>query len=189
MNSTLRKNLNQAEVLWFFALLMMFFLSSCATTTPKTVNPVPSPHWVKVRSNPPTYYPRGTPSDCPTDFHNGEWVHTGDDKDTRYFLPLRGLSSERRTNLLHEALAARSPNMKNQIAREDTSRVAKDCATALFYLSPPGWFVAMGQMPGNPGQGLGGYGLPSAGNITPSIGSINCPSGTVGCPVGGVAGR
>jgi hypothetical protein len=179
-------------------LLLVIGLVSCASTPPqphasaKAGQPVRiSDHWVKVRSNPPTYYPRGTPSDYPTDFQSGEWVHTGDENDTRYFLPLRGLSSERRTTLLHEALAARSPNMKNQIAREDATRVAKDCATALFYLSPPGWIVAMTQAPRNPEQRPSSSGWPSAGNvnINPSIGSINCPSLPGGCPVGGVGGR
>lgn len=167
---------------------------SCQTNTPPTVavqQPVTCKNWVKVSSQPPTYYPRGTSSDCPTDFRSGEWVQTGDEKGTRYFIPLHGLTHERRSNLLYEALAARSPNMKNQIAREDASLAAKNCAAMLFYLSPPGWFVAMGQMPDNNEQGHSASGWPSAGNvnINPSIGSINCPSSTVGCPVGGVAGR
>lgn len=179
-------------------LLLVIGLVSCAGTPPqshasaKASQPVrATDHWVKVRSNPPTYYPRGTSSDCPTDFQSGEWVHTGDDKDTRYFIPLRGLGSERRANLLHEALAARSTKMKKQIAREDASHVAKGCATALLYMTPPGWLVAMSRMPENQQQTSYGSGWPSAGNvnINPSIGSINCPSLPGGCPVGGVGGR
>ena len=99
-------------------------LCQCATTAgtpPRATTSVtaPSHHWVKVSSRPPTFYPRGVAADCPTDFHNGEWIHAGDAADTRYFIPLRGIASDRRKVLLDAALAARAPNKVRQIACDD----------------------------------------------------------------------
>ncbi len=111
-NGKARVAVNRALILLLFAIS----LSSCATTSqqphaPSRIAPDPSGavsgHWVKVRSNPPTWYPRGTRSDCPTDFRNGEWVDTGDRDGTRYFIPLHVSGGIPRETLLKEALAAR----------------------------------------------------------------------------------
>lgn len=97
-------------------LSIMISLGSCATTptpsrTPSGIAPnqtvTVSVHWVKVRSDPPTWYPRGTRSDCPTDFRSGEWVETGDHEGTRYFIPLHVSGTISRKLLVNEALAAR----------------------------------------------------------------------------------
>ena len=150
----------------------------------------PGQDWVKVSSKPPTWYPRGVAADCSTDFQNGEWVYTENSQDTRYFIPLHGLNQERRTKLRKEALAARTRDKKNRIVRDDSARFAKNCATTLFLLSPPGWFFAMSKVPGNSDQhGLGGFGgINPSGGIIPSIGSIGgCSgvgSGTGGCGAG-----
>jgi hypothetical protein len=65
--------------------LIMMLLSSCASTMPSPDAPSSSPghplsalnqRWVKVETNPPTWYPRGTPADCSTDYRNGDWIYT-----------------------------------------------------------------------------------------------------------------
>jgi hypothetical protein len=99
-------------------------LSQCAPTAGKrpqtdTVVPVSSQRWVKVSSRPPTFYPRGVAADSPTDHQSGEWVHTGDAQDTRYFIPLHGLVGVPRQTLVNEALSARSKQKVSQIAAED----------------------------------------------------------------------
>ena len=101
-------------------LLFAICLSSCATTpqqphAPSQLAPdesvTVSNHWVKVRSNPPTWYPRGTRSDCPTDFRSGEWVETGNREGTRFFIPLDVSGGIPRKTLVKEALAARGPEV------------------------------------------------------------------------------
>ena len=76
-------NLNLLTAMLLPAALL---LSQCApaersTPRPSTVSSVSSRHWVKVSSNPPTYYPCGVTADTPTDCHSGEWVHTEDAQD------------------------------------------------------------------------------------------------------------
>jgi hypothetical protein len=78
-----------------------------------------SSQWVKVRDNPPTWYPRGTPADCPIDHHSGEWLYTEDSQGTRFFIPYHGLTVDRRKALVAEALAARDPRKARKIAYED----------------------------------------------------------------------
>jgi hypothetical protein len=87
------------------------------------VQPAPNPKWVKVRSTPPTWYPRGTPAGCATDGQSGEWVNAGDAADTRFFIPIRGPSGIPRRILVNEALAARSERTKQQIIDEDRAGV------------------------------------------------------------------
>ena len=117
------------------AVLLMFavLVSSCATTrsqlqtkptgSSRMASAVTS-QWVKVRSNPPTWYPRGTPADCPTDHRSGEWVYAKDAAGTSYFIPLHGMARDQRKSLVKEALAARS-------ARKQVQVVAEDCALCL----------------------------------------------------------
>lgn len=115
-------------------LLFAICLSSCATTPRQTNAPTgPAPdisvstsgHWVKVRSNPPTWYPRGTRSDCPTDFRSGEWVVTGDHDGTRYFIPLHVTGEIPRKALVKEALAARGPDVCRPPTGEKFASFAK----------------------------------------------------------------
>jgi len=147
-------------------------LSQCAPTdgTPRQATPaMPAshPHWVKVASRPPTFYPQGVAADSPTDCHNGEWIHTGDVQDTRYFIPLHVLTKERRAELRAEALAARAPTKMRQIARDDAMQTSGTCLGLLFV--PPLALIAIiassDKVPG--GMNMG--------NFRPSAGSIHCP--------------
>jgi hypothetical protein len=103
-------------------LLFALTLISCQTgpVPLKAVDakPVPQAHWVKVSSKPPTFYPRGVPASCPTDHWSGEWVETGDEKGTRYFIPFRVLGV-RRLQFVHAALSARSEQKLVEVAAED----------------------------------------------------------------------
>lgn len=107
--------------------LLGICLSCCATTPPTDPSPPPAPNanWVKVRSTPPTWYPRGTPAGCATDGQSGEWVNTGDAADTRFFIPFHGPSDFPRRTLVNEALAARSERKKRQITDEDRAEFTR----------------------------------------------------------------
>ena len=93
--------------------LLVAWCCSC-TTTGSRVSPAPAPIakpgklWTKVSTPPPTWYPRGTPADHPTDFKSGEWILTEDAVGSRFFIPLHGISLERRKALVAEALASRN---------------------------------------------------------------------------------
>lgn len=99
-------------------------LTACQTTS-NSPGPTRVPmstaaaNWVKVSSQPPTYYPAGVPADCPTDHFSGEWVYTGDERGSRYFIPLHGLDGIRRQILVADALGNLSDQKRNQINAED----------------------------------------------------------------------
>ena len=135
-------------------------LCQCATTAgtpPRATTSVtaPSHHWVKVSSRPPTFYPCGVAADCPTDFHNGEWIHAGDAADTRYFIPLRGIASDRRKVLLDEALAARSQDKLRRIAAEDRANCAKDLWNATWYSAMTPFVLLGAAVAGNASEPVG----------------------------------
>lgn len=175
-------------------LLSGICLCSCATSASpgragRKAHQEPGADWVKVQSRPPTWYPRGVPADAPNDHQSGEWVYTENAQGDRYFIPLHGLPTERRARLRNEAMAARSPEKMNRILREDSSHVAKESGTLLFYLSPPGWLVAMGKASSDTkpsgSNGFGGFG--GVGAVSPSLGKIGaCSSAHAGsCGMGG----
>lgn len=113
---------------------------SCRTNgvPPPAVLPatVTRSQWVKVSSRPPTYYPRGVAADCPTDHWSGEWVFTGDDLGTRYFIPFHGLGGADRQSLVHQALAARSERKLAQTAKEDDEILARNIRNMALF-GPP----------------------------------------------------
>ena len=135
MNSSRHANPKETEVWWFVALMMVVFFSSCSTTTThETVNPAPNPHWVKVRSDPPTWYPLGTPTNCETDHRGGDWIITEDAQNTRFFIPFHGMPANHRKALINEALAARDADKLRKIDRENTVELVK--GLVLVPLSP-----------------------------------------------------
>lgn len=110
----------------------VILLTQCAPLD-HSVKPQPhSGHWVKVSSDPPTFYPSGVSAGCPTDLKSGEWVYTGDTRNTRYFIPFRGCGA-RRPTLIKEALSARCEQKLNQIKSEDTALRDKNLATAIVF--------------------------------------------------------
>jgi len=117
----------------FGLLLACAGLSSCVHHAPpapaaSSVMAAKKPNWVKVRTNPPTFYPHGVPADCPTGPSDGEWVFTEDSQNTCYFIPFKGLRSGERETLLASALAARTPEKVRKIHDEDDSLRAKTWA-------------------------------------------------------------
>jgi hypothetical protein len=115
-------------------LMFAISLSSCGTTPHQPQAPTglapyqsvtASGHWVKVRSNPPTWYPRGTRSDCPIDFRSGEWVKTDNHDGTRLFIPFHVTGEIPRKTLLKEALAARGPDVHQPPTGENCASFAK----------------------------------------------------------------
>jgi hypothetical protein len=87
-----------------------------------------------VRSNPPTWYPRGTAADCATYHRDGEWIFTEDSLKTCFFIPFHGLTADKRKALVAEALAARGKNKLRKIDSENTSEMIK--GLVLVPLSP-----------------------------------------------------
>jgi hypothetical protein len=190
-------------------LLLTVLVSSCATprsqlrtepTGSSRMAPAITNRWVKVRVNPPTWYPRGTRADCPTDHRSGEWIRTEDALGTLYFIPLHGMAKDQRKSLLKEALATRSPGKVRRIAREDTQQQLQQSALFLFGLTPPGWvyFLRQADSPSATGepttekdQYSGGFGGFGGMNFNPSIhcGSIGNIGGGGGCGGGGGGGR
>lgn len=71
-------------------------------------------HWQRVKSEPPTYYPKGVPADHPTDQGDGYWVLTGDEAGTRYFVPARDKNAR---ELLAEAMTAVTPEQRKAMNR------------------------------------------------------------------------
>lgn len=123
-------------------LLSTLLLNQCAPTeSPKSKNPgvssVVPEHWVQVSSRPPTFYPRGVPADCPTDYRSGDWVSTGDAKGTRFFIPDSCPGRISRQALLEEALSARGPMKLQQNKAENREIRRKEMSSyALVPLLP-----------------------------------------------------
>lgn len=117
VSSTKTSDLSLPRALKTLGLLFLLgSLASCSTSShsdsesaPVTFQPN---HWHKVRSSPPTYFPKGVPADHPTSFSDGNWVLTGDKADTRYFIPLRGVASK---SLVREANTTMTPNRLKEI--------------------------------------------------------------------------
>lgn len=103
-------------------LLFAITAMSCQTNTkPPAVavqQPVTRKNWVKISSQPPTYYPTGVAADAPTDHWSGEWVYTDDEKGSRYFIPLHGLGTSRK-DLIADAQCRLSDKKRARIAAED----------------------------------------------------------------------
>jgi hypothetical protein len=122
--------------LWLLLPILASFASSCSNTTPSgTSSGINSAQWVKVKKQPPTWYPRGIPADFSTDHKDGEWIDTEDEVGTRFFIPLRGLPPDRRNALLSEALAARTSEKSQRIHDEETKR--KFGSAAIYLLVAP----------------------------------------------------
>lgn len=167
------------------------FVASCATSSSHPQSGpgqaaeaefAPAKQWVRVKANPPTWYPRGTPADQPTALRDGEWVYTEDALGSRYFIPVRGISSEWRQLLRRQALAARSSRKVARIAAEDAARVMRTGSLVLFSLTPPGWYACMAYHGIGPKRGGGSFG----GGPAISPGSINVGNISV-CPGAGPA--
>jgi hypothetical protein len=129
-------------------------LVSCGSTQPKpppvlaVPKSAPGSHWVKVSSRPPTFYPRGVPASAPTDHRNGEWVYTGDDQGTRFFIPHHPRATTSREILLEEALAARSQRKLDQIAAEDSAILSRDIKNTILMAPPMTVLLFFGAMMG-----------------------------------------
>lgn len=105
-------------------LISVITMTSCQTTsTPPDATRVAmssaAAKWVMVSSQPPTYYPRGVPADFPTDHWSGEWVITGDERGTRYFIPIQGLEKTSRQDFVTDAQSRWSEKKRARIVAED----------------------------------------------------------------------
>jgi len=67
----------------------------------------------------PQAHPRGVSPNCATNAGDGEWFHSGDDEDTRYFIPFRLPPGTQRQRLVNQAYSRRSPGKTRELAEED----------------------------------------------------------------------
>jgi hypothetical protein len=136
------KTTNQIQRLLPVSTCLLFAITamSCQTNIKPTAvavqQPVTRKNWVKISSQPPTYYPTGVAADSPTDHWTGEWVYTDDAKGSRYFIPHHGLGKIPRQTLVHEALSARSERRLAQIANEDREIRDRNVRNTMVY-GPP----------------------------------------------------
>jgi hypothetical protein len=134
-------------------LVFAFMAISCQTATPPAADVTKAPtrsHWVKVSSQPPTYYPRGVAADHPADHWSGEWVDTGDDHGTRYFIPFHGLGGSDRQMLVKEALSRRSGRKLAVIAAEDDEILARNIRNMALFGPPVYGTMILAMMVGVP---------------------------------------
>jgi hypothetical protein len=138
-------------------LLFAIAATSCQThSEPPTVavrQTVMRKNWVKVSSQPPTFYPKGVAANSPTDHWSGEWVDTGDENGTRYFIPLRGISGTNRQMLVKEALSQRSERKLAVIAAEDDEILARNIRNMALFGPPVYGTMILGMMVGVPPSG------------------------------------
>lgn len=128
-------------------LLFAIAAMSCQTNTKPPTASVQQPamrkNWMKVSSQPPTYYPNGVAADSPTDHWSGEWVYSNDENGSRYFIPIHGLGTVTRQSLVQEALSARSEKKLARIAAEDRE-IRKQGLRKSFILIPANLLLAIG---------------------------------------------
>lgn len=137
-------------------LLFAMVAISCQTSTPPATDVTKAPtrsYWVKVSSQPPTYYPRGVAADHPTDHWSGEWVDTGDDRGTRYFIPFRDLGGIDRQMLVTEALSRRSERKLAIIEAEDDEILARNIRNMALFGPPVYGGLLLAAMVGVPPSG------------------------------------
>ncbi|MDA7540751.1 hypothetical protein N8662_02825 [Akkermansiaceae bacterium] len=121
----LRRSLCQLASLGILAAVTCSCSTSREVDSSPHVVPKMSKGWVKVSSEPPTWYPRGAAANHPTDYRGGEWIYLKDTADTRFFIPLHGLLPEKRKPLQAEAMAARHPDLIKNEKNEDIAQTAK----------------------------------------------------------------
>lgn len=137
-------------------LVFAFTAISCRSTAPHSADvpkTVTRSQWVKVSSQPPIYYPRGVAANTPTDHWSGEWVDTGDEHGTRYFVPFRGLGGTDRQMLVKEALSQRSEKKLAVIAAEDDEILARNIRNMALFGPPVYGTMILAMMAGVPPSG------------------------------------
>ena len=72
-------------------------------------------NWYLAKNDPPVYFPKGVPADCPTGHHDGVWITTGDARNTRFFIPAQ---HDKANALAAEALAGVNPDYARKRDRE-----------------------------------------------------------------------
>jgi hypothetical protein len=157
MNPVAMKTIQRPHHLFcvFLCSLAALTAISCQTTSsPTKITRVPmsvtGTKWVKVSSQPPNYYPRGVAANCKTDHWSGEWIETGDEKGTRYFIPLHGLGMKRDV-LIREALAARSARKLDQVEVEEREKSVRNVRSIVIGGPPLVTCIMLCGMVGAPG--------------------------------------
>jgi len=106
-------------------LAIALMMSSCTSTSRsghssvKAVSALASPtsNWCLVKSNPPTYYPKGFPAGSPTTHEDGDWIYAGANGE-QWFVPkngVRGFTPEQ----LHKEAFSRLTDEQHKAASAD----------------------------------------------------------------------
>jgi hypothetical protein len=147
-------------------------LISCQTATPDVTNARDSGHWKQIRSTPPTFFPRETPIDHPVGFEDGYWVHSGDEKGTRFFIPIRhtDIPSDQ---LIAEAQACMTPEAKKSLLRRQRDFDAKNAAGNIAGQAGKGFLWLISGL-GSGSWGSGSFDLGSLDIGCMDIGGMDC---------------
>ena len=102
-------------------------LASCSSGSKSSATFQPN-HWYKVRSNPPTYFPKGVPAGHPTGFSDGSWVYSGDKDKTRYFIPAHSVATK---NLVAEAMSTMTAEGRKELDKNNPGDVGQAIGTTV----------------------------------------------------------
>ena len=100
-------------------LFLLENLASCSSGSNSSVTFQPN-HWHKVRSNPPTYFPKGVSAGHATGFSDGSWVYSGDKAKTRYFIPGNDVATK---SLVAEAMSTMTANGRKELNKNEPGDV------------------------------------------------------------------
>lgn len=112
--------------------LALMTLVSCQNTPIQKTSPVDKSHWVKTSHQPPSYVARGYDPAAGTTSSEGEWIETGDAVGSRYFIPFRVTEPLSKTELVKEAMAARTEKKQRAITSDNKKELAKDVGLNLL---------------------------------------------------------
>lgn len=124
-NAIPRRSPRLARILGLLFLLGNLASCSSGSKSPATFQP---DHWHKVGDNPPTYFPKGVPSNHPTGFRDGSWVHSGDKDQTRYFIPANSVGTK---SLVAEAVSKITPEGRRELNKNDPGDVPDTIGTTV----------------------------------------------------------
>lgn len=117
--------------------LTVAMLASCQSAKVQKTAAVDKSHWVKASDHPPSYVARGYDAASGTTYSEGEWIETGDEQGSRYFIPYKVTGPVRKPELVKEAMAARTEKKQEEIVAHNRQHLAK--TVGLFVLGTPVW--------------------------------------------------
>jgi len=118
-------------------MLTLMMLASCQSTKIHKYVTFDNSHWVKASDHPPSYVVRGYDPTAGTTYSEGEWIETGDEPGSRFFIPYKVTGPVSKPDLVREAMGARTEKKRQEIASHNRQHTAKNMG--LFVLGTPVW--------------------------------------------------